>query len=655
VLCLYTCIYAGSIVACSLRANRETYDPVDYEIAVRNAKVLVHFDYFSSKWDEIMSMNDFKSGKMAPLYSHCRRKIAVFEVRVLMRYPALGQGLDERALMPPIPAASNAPLSPRTKNSALDALNPSKPFVSSKTSSLLPGSASAPAPAAKAEPGPPLFEPEVAQTFVLQLESFRSCENAYRHIVDQVASRYLTEDEIRAYLRESLAGGGPSVADAKLPFDVRMVTSTTVKATGLDYAHGYTWSTQQLFDEDQRPAWDGTLFPRDDKRPLCNVYHNKFVVAIDWKAAPRRPLSSAELELGVSQSSGSSKGFAEYRDTPSYLMAIRNAKPLPAARTAPSTSSTSSSSPGPSPSPSQVVDVNEVSLEDCLRSYSCDEVLDEDTWFCGMCQTHRKGVTRASFYRLPDVLIVHVKRFNMTARWREKIRTRVVFPIDGLDMNDFLSGPSGNKSRGAVVTADGAADLSDANNSREHNIYDLYSVINHLGGMSGGHYTAAVRYYGYPTDPETQSSPPVRRHNVGPKPSAAPTGGSASGASGSTHGGTSNSSNDSSNGGSGSGGAKGEGDKKGGFLSGLLCRGSFSDVLKSAGDMAELGAKVYRHLSSQQRRQVDASVGQWFLLDDDIVTPIEADKVVSPNAYVLFYRRRKLSPENVQSMSSSSA
>jgi hypothetical protein len=613
---------------------------VDYEIAVRNAKVLVHFDYFSSKWDEVMSINDFKNGRMAPLYSRCRRKIAVFEVRVVMRYPAQ----EEAVSVPAIPAAGNAPLSPRTKNSILDALNPSRPFVpSSKTAApAVPQPSSAPA--AKAEPGTPVFEPEVAQTFVLQLESFRSCENAYRHIVDQVASRYLSEDEIRAYLRESLAGGGPSVADAKLPFDVRMVTSTTVKAPGLDYSHGYTWATQQLFDEDHKPAWDGTQFPRDDKRPLCNVYHNKFVVTVDWKTPARRPLSSSEPS-GASQSSSSSsnKVFAEYRDTPSYLTAIRNAKPLPAARPAPATS-TSSSSSASSPSPSAVVDVNEVSLEDCLRSYSCDEILDEDTWFCSMCQAHRKGVTRASFYRLPDIFIVHVKRFNMTARWREKIRTKVVFPIDGLDMNDFLSGPSDNKSRGAMVTADGSTELSEANNNsnnRENNVYDLYSVINHLGGMSGGHYTAAVRYYGYPTDAESHSSPPVRRSNASPKPPAAaaapPAPGASFGATNSTE---------------GSASVKDEGGKMAGFLSGLLCRGSFADVLKgAASDVGELGSKVHRSLSAQQRRQVDASVGQWYLVDDDIVSPIDADKVVSPNAYVLFYRRRKLSPANVQSMS----
>lgn len=623
--------FSGSIVTCSLRANRETYDPVDYEIAVRNAKVLVHFDYFSSKWDEVMSMSDFKNGRMAPLYSRCRRKIAVFEVRVVLRYPVSEYVPEEPEAAPAIPVASDAPITPRSKNRALDALNPSKPFAATSKPPI-PAPAVNPKPKAVDATASTVFEPEVAQTFVLQLESFRSCENAYRNIVDQVASRYLSEDEIRAYLKESLAGAGPSVADARLPFDVRMVTSSSVKAPGQDIAHGYTWGTQQLFNEDNKAAWDGTLFPRDDKRPLCNVYHNKFVVTVDWKAARRRPFVSTEGTAAPSNT----KAFAEYRDTPSYLTAIRNAKPLPVRPPAPANNTLASTSSSTSPSSSSatslptspVVDMNEVSLMDCLRSYSCDEVLDEGTWFCSMCQTHRRGTMRPSFYRLPDILILHVKRFNMTARWREKIRTKVAFPIDGLDMNDFLTGPNSSKNRGAIVpSADGTTDLSESTSDRDENIYDLYSVINHLGGMSGGHYTAAVRYYGYPTDAEAQSSPPVRQSN----PSTAA---NAKG---------SNTGNDS------TGTAGTEQGKKGGFLSGLLCRGSFSDVLK--GNVSELGAKVHKHLTPQQRKQVDASIGQWFLVDDDIVTAVDEDKVVSPNAYVLFYRRRKLSPGNVQSMS----
>ena len=60
--------------------------------------------------------------------------------------------------------------------------------------------------------------------------------------------------------------------------------------------------------------------------------------------------------------------------------------------------------------------------------------------YCSPCKAHRQGEMRAWFYRLPDVLIIHIKRFNMTARWREKIRTKVIFPLQGLDMSEFMAG-----------------------------------------------------------------------------------------------------------------------------------------------------------------------------------------------------------------------
>lgn len=63
---------------------------------------------------------------------------------------------------------------------------------------------------------------------------------------------------------------------------------------------------------------------------------------------------------------------------------------------------------------------------------------------CEHCKQRSRGVVQTSLSRLPDILVMHLKRFGMNAHWREKIRTRVLFPFTALDMAPYLSGAIGN-------------------------------------------------------------------------------------------------------------------------------------------------------------------------------------------------------------------
>jgi len=70
-------------------------------------------------------------------------------------------------------------------------------------------------------------------------------------------------------------------------------------------------------------------------------------------------------------------------------------------------------------------------------------------------------------------LVVHLKRFGETGGGRRVKRTaRVDFPLDDLDLGAF----SGSH-------------LQD----EEACVYDLVATVDHLGGLNGGHYTAACR------------------------------------------------------------------------------------------------------------------------------------------------------------------
>ncbi|CAN0537870.1 unnamed protein product, partial [Ectocarpus sp. 12 AP-2014] len=76
-----------------------------------------------------------------------------------------------------------------------------------------------------------------------------------------------------------------------------------------------------------------------------------------------------------------------------------------------------------------------LTLEQCLDAYTREETLEEeDSWYCSGCQAHRRGVMKIDLWKMPDVLVIHMKRFHCSARWREKIRTLVLFPHSGLDM-----------------------------------------------------------------------------------------------------------------------------------------------------------------------------------------------------------------------------
>ena len=82
-----------------------------------------------------------------------------------------------------------------------------------------------------------------------------------------------------------------------------------------------------------------------------------------------------------------------------------------------------------------------------------------------------------TLWNLPDLLTFHLKRFNASSRWREKISTRVDFPLTGLNMREWC-----DKQSPLCRESDDEAF-----------IYDLVGVVNHYGGMTGGHYVATCK------------------------------------------------------------------------------------------------------------------------------------------------------------------
>lgn len=111
----------------------------------------------------------------------------------------------------------------------------------------------------------------------------------------------------------------------------------------------------------------------------------------------------------------------------------------------------------------------EVSLMDCIRLFTKEDVLDGDEKpTCYRCKARRRCTKKFTVQRFPKILVLHLKRFS-EARRTIKLSTFVNFPIKDLDLREFASENSTNA------------------------VYHLYAVSNHSGTTMGGHYTAYCR------------------------------------------------------------------------------------------------------------------------------------------------------------------
>uniref|UniRef100_A0A0D9WVP5 Ubiquitin carboxyl-terminal hydrolase n=1 Tax=Leersia perrieri TaxID=77586 RepID=A0A0D9WVP5_9ORYZ len=112
-----------------------------------------------------------------------------------------------------------------------------------------------------------------------------------------------------------------------------------------------------------------------------------------------------------------------------------------------------------------------VALHGCLEAFLKEEPLGpEDMWYCPCCKKHQQAMKKLDLWRLPEVLVIHLKRFSYTQFTRNKLETFVDFPIRDLDLSSYV------------------IDKSELSNCH----YRLYAISNHYGNMGGGHYTASI-------------------------------------------------------------------------------------------------------------------------------------------------------------------
>lgn len=115
-----------------------------------------------------------------------------------------------------------------------------------------------------------------------------------------------------------------------------------------------------------------------------------------------------------------------------------------------------------------------ITLEDCFVETGKREKLSEDNaWYCNRCKALRQATKTLEIWTLPDILVLHLKRFGGNRRFNDKIDVLVDYPVEDLDLNNKVGHKEGDKDY----------------------TYDLFAVDNHFGGLGGGHYTAVAKNF----------------------------------------------------------------------------------------------------------------------------------------------------------------
>jgi len=111
-----------------------------------------------------------------------------------------------------------------------------------------------------------------------------------------------------------------------------------------------------------------------------------------------------------------------------------------------------------------------VTLVDCLIEFTKNEILPDNTWVCPMCKKEVRAVKKIDIWKVPPILLIHLKRFYYEKSSYGKLINRVDYPVTGLDITQYVSGPQ-----------------------KEPPVYDLFAKIDHAGDMAAGHYVAYAK------------------------------------------------------------------------------------------------------------------------------------------------------------------
>ena len=107
------------------------------------------------------------------------------------------------------------------------------------------------------------------------------------------------------------------------------------------------------------------------------------------------------------------------------------------------------------------------SIYDCLDLFTHEEIL--KNIHCEKCNKKTNFKKRLQIDKFPKYLVLILKRFKYTSMFTTKIDNLIHFPIESLDLTNYVSQKEG------IIK------------------YDLFGVVNHVGGLTGGHYHCDIK------------------------------------------------------------------------------------------------------------------------------------------------------------------
>ncbi|TYZ52637.1 hypothetical protein PybrP1_012489, partial [[Pythium] brassicae (nom. inval.)] len=393
-------------------------------------RVCVHFDGFSAKWNAWFSEVDWLEKRIAPLGSRVKVPREVFEVQVVHRFVTPYSST--------VGLAAIAHGEPRDADADTD--------IPAQTEVDVAGDRRDSERLAFEVFGTPLF---------VTVESDRTSRDLHHSILLQ-AARFIDGFDAEQYACRPTAGdvgdagaNRPSALDATQHARVHECARTQLAAVP------YTVRVVNLEDLESSL---GAALPFD-RSGILQHFSTRSVVVLDWKrcdAFESNEAVVAEDELP-----------AEMRGESGEAAAARAAAAAGKAHAIP--------------------------LERCMDAFlKSEEISLDDHWVCARCGVAREGRRKSDLWRLPDLVMIQLKRFQyFENQHRQKVRALVDFPLDGLDFSQWMGSPppqpTGSSSSCSKGVAGGGGGASE-------NVYDLYAVANHIGNLTRGHYTASCRY-----------------------------------------------------------------------------------------------------------------------------------------------------------------